>query len=44
VRGNQPTEPHWAASLAPGWHRERRDSFNLLVSCEQAEVYPVDDG
>ncbi|QNA86647.1 NAD(P)/FAD-dependent oxidoreductase [Sphingomonas sp. So64.6b] len=43
-RGNRPTDPDWAASLKPGWHRERRDNFNLLVSGGQAEVDLVGDG
>jgi cyclohexanone monooxygenase len=32
VRGNRPTDPDWAAQLAPGWHRQRMDNFNSLVS------------
>jgi len=32
VRGNRPTDPDWAGSLAPGWHRHRMDNFNILVS------------
>ncbi len=32
VRGNRPTDPAWAASLAPGWQRRRMDNFNNLVS------------
>ncbi|CAN5325772.1 NAD(P)/FAD-dependent oxidoreductase [soil metagenome] len=43
-RGNRPTDPEWAASLKPGWHRERRDNFNLIVSGGQAEVDLVADG
>jgi cyclohexanone monooxygenase len=43
-RGNRPTDPEWAASLKPGWHRERRENFNLLVSGGQAEVDLVADG
>lgn len=44
VRGNRPTDPAWAASLKPGWHRERRDNFNLIVSGGQAEQDLVGDG
>lgn len=43
-RGNRPTDPAWATSLKPGWHRERRDNFNILVSGGQAEVDLVGDG
>ena len=31
-RNNRPTDPEWAASLAPGWQQERMDNFNALVS------------
>ena len=29
---NPPTDPAWAASLKPGWHQQRMDNFNNLVS------------
>jgi cation diffusion facilitator CzcD-associated flavoprotein CzcO len=32
VRDNRPTDPAWAANLAPGWQRRRMDNFNNLVS------------
>jgi cyclohexanone monooxygenase len=32
VRGNRPTDPEWARSLQAGWHRQRMDNFNVLVS------------
>jgi cation diffusion facilitator CzcD-associated flavoprotein CzcO len=32
VRGNRPTDPEWAKQLAPGWHQNRMDNFNILVS------------
>ena len=32
VRANRPTDPAWAATLAPGWQRHRMDNFNILVS------------
>ena len=32
MRGNTPTDPEWAKSLEPGWHRERMENFNALVS------------
>ena len=27
LRGNEPTDPDWYASLQPGWQRERRENF-----------------
>jgi cation diffusion facilitator CzcD-associated flavoprotein CzcO len=44
VRGNAPTDPEWAASLKPGWQKERMDNFNALVSGVPQEVNLVDDG
>jgi cation diffusion facilitator CzcD-associated flavoprotein CzcO len=44
VRGNAPTDPDWAASLQPGWHRERMANFNALVSGLPQEVDLVGDG
>ena len=32
VRENTATDPEWVASLSPGWHRERMENFNTLVS------------
>ncbi len=32
VRANRPTDPKWAATLGPGWHQQRMDNFNILVS------------
>ncbi|MDW3218297.1 MAG: NAD(P)/FAD-dependent oxidoreductase [Acidimicrobiales bacterium] len=32
VRANAPTDPQWVSSLQPGWHRERMENFNTLVS------------
>ncbi|WP_416968720.1 flavin-containing monooxygenase [Streptomyces sp. 4F14] len=32
VRDNRPTDPDWAASLKPGWHRDRRDNFLKVVT------------
>jgi cyclohexanone monooxygenase len=32
VRANRPTDPTWAATLGPGWHQQRMDNFNILVS------------
>jgi cyclohexanone monooxygenase len=44
VRNNGPTDPAWAASLAPGWQTRRRDNFNTLVSGGDAEEDLVHDG
>jgi cation diffusion facilitator CzcD-associated flavoprotein CzcO len=30
VRGNRPTDPEWAKSLKPGWHRERQDNYTRI--------------
>ena len=44
IRSNSPTDPEWAASLKPGWQKERMQNFNALVSgVPQAEDL-VDDG
>lgn len=43
VRDNHPTDPEWAASLAPGWQRERMDNF-LAVLAGEAEDSLVQDG
>jgi cyclohexanone monooxygenase len=44
VRGNRPTDPSWAASLAPGWQQERMENFTLLTSGGMAEQDLVMDG
>jgi cation diffusion facilitator CzcD-associated flavoprotein CzcO len=44
VRGNRPTDAAWAASLAPGWQRERMENFTLLTSGGFAERDLVNDG
>ncbi|MDQ8702903.1 NAD(P)/FAD-dependent oxidoreductase, partial [Streptomyces sp. LHD-70] len=44
VRGNRPTDPDWAAALAPGWQRRRRDNFLTLVTGGRADEDLVDDG
>ncbi|MEO0548439.1 MAG: NAD(P)/FAD-dependent oxidoreductase [Pseudomonadota bacterium] len=44
VRDNRPTDPEWAASLEPGWHRDRMENFNTLVSGGYAPVDLVQDG
>ena len=42
-RGNRPTDSDWAGSLEPGWHKERMENFNNLVSGIPQEVDLVDD-
>ena len=44
VRNDRDTDPEWAASLRPGWHRERMENFNTLVSGGFQEVDLVNDG
>jgi cation diffusion facilitator CzcD-associated flavoprotein CzcO len=44
VRANRPTDPEWAASLTPGWQRDRMDNFNILVSGGFQEKDLVGDG
>jgi cyclohexanone monooxygenase len=43
-RGNRPTDPEWAKSLAPGWQQRRIDNFSALVSGGFAEEDLVNDG
>jgi cyclohexanone monooxygenase len=44
VKVNPPTDPEWARSLAPGWHQQRMDNFNNLVSGVPQPVDLVRDG
>jgi cation diffusion facilitator CzcD-associated flavoprotein CzcO len=44
VRGNRPTDPQWAASLKPGWQRERMENFLTIVTGGHAETDLVGDG
>jgi cation diffusion facilitator CzcD-associated flavoprotein CzcO len=44
VRGNRPTDPAWAASLQPGWQKERVENFTILTSGGVAEHDLVMDG
>ncbi len=44
VRANRDTDPEWAASLQPGWQRQRMENFNTLVSGGFAEEDLVNDG
>ncbi len=44
VRNNRPTDPEWAASLYPGWQRERMENFNVLTTGGIVEKDLVQDG
>jgi cation diffusion facilitator CzcD-associated flavoprotein CzcO len=44
VRNNAETDPHWAATLEPGWQRRRQDNFNILVSGGDQDEDLVHDG
>ena len=44
VRDNRPTDPSWAAGLAPGWQKERMENFTILTSGGIAEQDLVMDG
>jgi cyclohexanone monooxygenase len=44
VRANRPTDPAWAASLEPGWQKERMENFTMLTSGGVAEQDLVMDG
>ena len=44
VRANRPTDPEWAKSLEPGWHRARIDNFQILTAGGYQEEDLVDDG
>jgi cyclohexanone monooxygenase len=44
LRNNRPTDPEWAGSLTPGWHKRRMENFNTLVSGGLAEEDMVADG
>jgi len=44
VRADRPTDPEWAASLRPGWHKERMDNFSSVISGADFEVDLVNDG
>ncbi|MBE4739689.1 flavin-containing monooxygenase [Streptomyces caniscabiei] len=43
VRGNGPTDPAWAETLAPGWQAERMDNFLRTVTGIRAGEDLVDD-
>ena len=44
VRDNRPTEPEWAASLKPGWQRERMENFLAVLAGEHVQESLVSDG
>ena len=44
VKINPPTDPAWARTLEPGWHRQRMENFNNLVSGLPQPVDLVNDG
>jgi len=44
IRANRPTDPEWAASLGPGWQRQRMENFSTFVAGGDAETDLVNDG
>ncbi|MGF0116987.1 flavin-containing monooxygenase [Promicromonospora sp. Marseille-Q5078] len=44
VRDNRPTDPAWAASLKPGWQRERMENFLAILSGEEVDEDLTQDG
>jgi cation diffusion facilitator CzcD-associated flavoprotein CzcO len=44
VRDNRPTDPEWAATLAPGWQRRRMENFLTIVTGGPADEDLVADG
>ena len=44
LKVNPKTDPDWASSQKPGWHQQRMDNFNNLVSGVPQEVDLVHDG
>lgn len=43
-RGNRPTDPDFAATLRPGWQKERMDNFQGIIMGRKYDVDLVDDG
>ncbi len=43
-RNDRPTDSDWWNNLEPGWHQERMDNFNTLVSGGFADKDLVNDG
>lgn len=44
VRDNRPTDWEWAASLKPGWQKERMDNFLAVLAGEPVDESLVTDG
>lgn len=44
VRNDYPTDVDWFRSQAPGWQKERRENFNMLLAGGVAPVDLVNDG
>ncbi|MFI1988945.1 flavin-containing monooxygenase [Actinoplanes sp. NPDC020271] len=44
VRGNRPIDPSFAATLKPGWQRERMENFLTLVTGGHVAEDLIDDG
>ena len=44
LRGNKPTDPHWAKALQSGWQRQRMDNFTATLNGVNNGVDMVDDG
>jgi len=43
ARNDRKTDPEWAASLKPGWHKERVENFTAVTTGGDWEVDLVDD-
>ncbi len=43
-RGNRPTEPDFAAGLAPGWQKARMDNFQAVMLGKPVDADLIDDG
>ncbi|MGU3503320.1 flavin-containing monooxygenase [Mycobacterium sp. C31M] len=43
-RGNRPTDPDWAATLQPGWQRERMENFTRVTCGVETDLDLTDDG
>jgi cyclohexanone monooxygenase len=44
LRRNHPTDPEWAATLKPGWQRERAENFAEILSGRPVAEDLVNDG
>ncbi len=44
VRGNRPTDPHFAEHLEPGWQETRWDNFQAVMLGRPVEEDLIDDG